>query len=420
MRVTISNCNQCNLSFPTKSALAQHKLIAHNNMIVNPIGNNDEQNDGLETMLKLQKEKREIARQMNANHISPGKKMSLEGRGREVEQQLEKMRKQQQQLNHQARSSDPISNTLEGRIKILEKEKAEVFRQMNVGDYTPGRIQRLEKRRANIIRQLENLKKMHQKQTQRKLQQMQEQQQQSLQSAYLNNSHSSADADRPSTPTDVQVYEKELDQIAEQIKVSGNDPGRLKSLGARWKLLTDKISSLEKKKNKSKRKAIVDAVFQSKVKSIFVEPNKQDSFEILDSDDESAIETVKAVNEKTCEQSEEANLVCIHIETFRVSNEPGVEITQVGCTLTELKFVPGQAERNYFRPVKPAKLEHYLTNYKLEGDLLRALHMTEAEGGRFEYRTQFEARRSGAAALYCSGEREAMVDLFQYLQSVKA
>ena len=388
-------------------------------MSVNSIGDNVEQNYGLESMLKLQKEKREIIRQMNANHISPAKKKSLEERGREVERELEKMRKQQQQLNLQARSSDPISNTLEGRIKILEKEKAEVFRQMNVGDYTPGRIQRLEKRRANIIRQLENLKKMHQKQTQRKLQQMQEQQQQSLQSAYLNNSNSSS-ADRPSTPTDVQVYEKELYQIAEQITVSGNDPGRLKALGARWKLLTDKISSLEKKKNKSKRKAIVDAVFQSKVKSIFDEPNKQDSFEILDSDDESAIETVKAVTENTCDQGEEANLVCIHIETFRMSNEPGVEITQVGCTLTELKYVPGQVERNYFRPVKPAKLENYLTNYKLEGDLLRALHMTEAEGGRFEYRTQFEARRSGAAALYCSGEREAMVDLFHYLQSVKA
>ena len=43
----------------------------------------------------------------------------------------------------------------------------------------------------------------------------------------------------------------------------------------------------------------------------------------------------------------------------------------------------------------------YCCHPRLEGDLLRSLHMTEEEGGRLEFRAQFTARQEGVQPLWC-------------------
>ena len=110
----------------------------------------------------------------------------------------------------------------------------------------------------------------------------------------------------------------------------------------------------------------------------------------------------------------EYTLVCVHIETFRVSNDPSISLSQVGCT-TALNT--GEKEKEtFFQPVKPSRLEHFLGNYKMEGDLLKALHMTD-ENGRFQFRAQFEIKRKEKNKVYAISEKEALGELTKYLDS---
>jgi len=105
-------------------------------------------------------------------------------------------------------------------------------------------------------------------------------------------------------------------------------------------------------------------------------------------------------------------LVCVHIETFRVSNEPSISLTQIGCT-TALN-IQGEKE-TFFQPVKPARLEHFLENFKMEGDLLQALHMTD-EKGRFQFRGQFEIKRKEKNKIFATEEEKALDTLIGYLE----
>ena len=74
-------------------------------------------------------------------------------------------------------------------------------------------------------------------------------------------------------------------------------------------------------------------------------------------------------------------LVSTHIELFRSNKSP-----QVSCLVSGLD----SGSASFFRAIKPWGLENYLDNYKLGGDLLKALHMTREEDGKFLYRSQFE------------------------------
>jgi len=106
-------------------------------------------------------------------------------------------------------------------------------------------------------------------------------------------------------------------------------------------------------------------------------------------------------------------LVCVHIETFKVSNESSTSLTQIGCTTA----LNGTGEKEtFFQSIKPARLDHFLDNFKMEGDLLKALHMTE-ENGKFEFRAQFERRkRKEKNKIFCTSEEEALLKLMQYLE----
>ena len=105
-------------------------------------------------------------------------------------------------------------------------------------------------------------------------------------------------------------------------------------------------------------------------------------------------------------------LICIHLDKFTVSNESSYTISQVGASTA----LSGGREATFFRPIKPPNLEHYLENYKMEGDLLKALHITESDKGKFEFRAQFEIKRKEKNKIYCSSEHEALKGIRDFIR----
>merc|ERR1712142_326710 len=134
-------------------------------------------------------------------------------------------------------------------------------------------------------------------------------------------------------------------------------------------------------------------------------------------------EQAKCQNTKTINPSEEMmgeslvyTLISVHIETFRVSNEPAISLTQIGCTTT---LTGGGEKETFFQPIKPSILEELLEKHKMEGDLLKALHMTD-ENGKFEFRAQFEIRkRKEKNKIYAVTEGEAVKKLWDYFGGFK-
>ena len=114
---------------------------------------------------------------------------------------------------------------------------------------------------------------------------------------------------------------------------------------------------------------------------------------------------------KTSKKSD-FTLICVHLDKFSVSNEGSYTISQIGASTA----LSGGRETTFFRPVKPHNLEHYLENYKMEGDLLKALHITESDKGKFEFRAQFEIKRKEKNKIYCSSEEEALKGIREFIR----
>jgi len=105
-------------------------------------------------------------------------------------------------------------------------------------------------------------------------------------------------------------------------------------------------------------------------------------------------------------------LISVHVETFRVSNDPNINLTQIGCTTA---LTGGKEKDTFFQPIKPSNLEELLEKHKMEGDLLKALHMTD-ENGKFEFRAQFEIRkRKEKNKIYAINEPEALKLFWEFL-----
>ena len=139
-------------------------------------------------------------------------------------------------------------------------------------------------------------------------------------------------------------------------------------------------------------------------------PEKNESITLSDddkSDDEGDFSKTSAKSDFT--------LICIHLDKFTVSNEASYTISQVGASTA----LSGGKEETFFRPIKPPKLEHFLENYKMEGDLMKALHITESDNGKFEFRAQFEIKRKEKNKIYCSSEQEALKGIKDFLRRYK-
>ena len=168
----------------------------------------------------------------------------------------------------------------------------------------------------------------------------------------------------------------------------------------------NEITSTKETQAKNVDTSVVnDSIMISDAESSEDEAEKEALLE--DYDDSEEIESERKVKKSDVDYT----LVCVHIETFKVSNDPSISLTQIGCT-TALNR--GDKE-TFFNPVKPARLEHFLENFKMEGDLLKALHMTD-ENGRFEFRAQFEIKRKEKNKVYAKTEEEALDNLTKYLE----
>jgi hypothetical protein len=100
-------------------------------------------------------------------------------------------------------------------------------------------------------------------------------------------------------------------------------------------------------------------------------------------------------------------IVSIHIELFRSNKSTSTKLTQLSC------FVYGSD--SFFRGIKPRGLKKYLDNYKVGGDLLKALHMTREDDGTFLYRSQFEIVEDENKIL-CVDEGEALMEFLVFLE----
>ena len=133
-----------------------------------------------------------------------------------------------------------------------------------------------------------------------------------------------------------------------------------------------------------------------------------DSEEFLDNDKKSKTSNTDA----TTGTNDKFTLISVHLDTFKASNEKKFTISQIGCSTS----LTGDKEDTFFAPIKPANLENYLENYKMEGDLLKALHITESDNGKFEFRAQFEIKRKEKNKIYCSSEEEALENIKIFLR----
>lgn len=99
-------------------------------------------------------------------------------------------------------------------------------------------------------------------------------------------------------------------------------------------------------------------------------------------------------------------LVYVHIETFHSSKSSSTWLTQIGgCT----------EDQEFFRAIRPPGLTSYLGSYKLGGDLLKALHMTQEADDTFLFRSQFEVIVDATQKIVCVREKAAVKDFLSWL-----
>ena len=103
------------------------------------------------------------------------------------------------------------------------------------------------------------------------------------------------------------------------------------------------------------------------------------------------------------------SLVFLHIEYLRTNENESPQITQIGCTA----WPSGDT---FFRAVTPKILPKLINNYRLSGDLLKALHLTEAINGKYQFRAEL-AIVEEENMIYSVDEEEALKDLLHFLHN---
>jgi len=100
------------------------------------------------------------------------------------------------------------------------------------------------------------------------------------------------------------------------------------------------------------------------------------------------------------------NFIFIEIETIQASNSSHKQLTQIGCHYLK-------DENSFFTAIKPKELNHYLDDFKKNGDLLQLLNMQKNDAGDFEFRKLFEINENDAPL--CVEEYEALLALNVFL-----
>jgi len=113
------------------------------------------------------------------------------------------------------------------------------------------------------------------------------------------------------------------------------------------------------------------------------------------------------------------NFIFIEVETIQASNSSQKQLTQIGCHyfrgqrsfFTSCHYFRG--ERSFFTAIKPKELNHYLDDFKKNGDLLQLLNMQKTDDGNFEFRKMFEIHEQDSPL--CVEEYEALLSLNVFL-----
>ena len=100
-------------------------------------------------------------------------------------------------------------------------------------------------------------------------------------------------------------------------------------------------------------------------------------------------------------------MVFFHLEYLRFSSSPDFHLTQLAAVS------PGHEP--VFIPVLPSVLPYILDNYKVEGDLLQALTMTEEDNAFLFGPTVLV---EGAPRVTCVSETVALQKFIEYLETV--
>ena len=111
---------------------------------------------------------------------------------------------------------------------------------------------------------------------------------------------------------------------------------------------------------------------------------------------------------------EEYTIVAIHIETFKTKSSQNVDLCQIGCSV-----IGKNSQKSFFRPIIPSSLPQFLDNYKMEGDLLKVLHMVNVDMDRFEFREKMEEIKEEQYKKFCVSEKMALKELGTFLKGLK-
>lgn len=210
--------------------------------------------------------------------------------------------------------------------------------------------------------------------------------------------------------------------VDETIGCDSDDIGSKTVVGADRQVQNDEISSTKEFDSEPIVKDLVKNEGK-KVKGIELVDDSITISDEEDSEDESEPEDIveNASNTAETKCGDEAltnkpiDVVCVHIESLRVSNKPSISLTQIGCASA---LNSKQEKYEFFQPIKPDSLQNFLDNFKMESDLLKALHMTSNDDGKFEFRAQFEIKRKEKNKIFAVTEEEALRKLTFYLQEL--
>ena len=105
-------------------------------------------------------------------------------------------------------------------------------------------------------------------------------------------------------------------------------------------------------------------------------------------------------------------LVFLHVEYLRTDKTEKAEITQIGCS-----HANPQRVRSLFQSVCPQSLPKLLQSYKLTGNLLKALNLTQENNGKYQFRKEFEFVEE-SKKVFAVDEETAIRNLIQFLSSL--
>ena len=212
-----------------------------------------------------------------------------------------------------------------------------------------------------------------------------------------------------SSDEETEYIEQDISEVVKAVKVEEINSSSMKEESVDD---SDENVPLEKRKNLNNDS---DIPFAKKEKTD-ADVTKEQLRLYTEASDEEMSSQKSNVIEISIDEETKYNFVFIEIETILASNSHRKEITQIGGFKEN---TIGNSDAQFFKAIVSNKLDYYLENYKLGGDLLQTLHMQKNDCGSFEFRNQFLIPEDDRQVIQCVNESEAFQDLSSYLAFVE-